>query len=160
MKRFKPYDLGVEPSPSVPCEVLLQDGWNTFLLFEPFSSQGEVVVVECVRCAATKFGYPNDEGLPEHPHYGDGISDAKSSVLYSDDTPWLADVLNQIHGSSKRIWGARGVDTPRLSDSRYHFIFTLKEATFECIASGLKVSMTATSFDDAYAYVRRRFAEH
>lgn len=27
------YDIGCEPSPSVPSETLLQDGWGTFLLF-------------------------------------------------------------------------------------------------------------------------------
>ena len=27
------YDIGCEPSPSVPAETLIQDGWATYLLF-------------------------------------------------------------------------------------------------------------------------------
>lgn len=94
MKPFLPFNLGIEPSPSVPCEMLMQDGWDTFLLFEPFSSMGQMVVIECEGCSSTRFGYPNDEGLPEHPHYHDGISAAESSVLVSDDTPWLSDIVS------------------------------------------------------------------
>jgi len=160
MATFKPYDLGCGPSPSVPCETLLQDGWDTFLLFYPFNSESEVVIVECEDCASTRFGYPNDEGLPEHPHYPDGISDGAASIFVSEDTPWLSDISGQMRRSSQRIWGGRVVDVPTDRRRLYHFIAPMKEATFECIASGLKIAHRAKGFDDAFAYVRKRFSQH
>ena len=159
MEKFKPFNLGIEPSPSTPMEILMQDGWTAFLLFEPFASNG-VVVVECERCSSTRFGYPNDEGLEEHPYYHDGISEAESSVLVSSDTPWLSDVVSQQHASSHRIWGKRGMAVPEKRVESFHFIILLKEATFECIAKTLRVAFTAKSMDEAFTYVRQRFAEH
>jgi hypothetical protein len=160
MKAFRPYKLGVEPSPSVPCEALLQDGWDAFLLFEAFGSTSKMVIIECEGCASTRFGYPNDEGLPEHPHYNDGISASDSAVLFSEDTPWLTDVLNQMAGSSQRIWGGRGMGASNKPTQHFHFIVTLKEATFECIAEGLKVAHTVSSLEEAFSYVRERFSKH
>jgi len=160
MATFKPYDLGCEPSPSVPCETLLQDGWDTFLLFYAFDSESRVIVVECEDCASSRFGYPNDEGLPEHPHYRDGISGGEGSFFVSESTPWLSDVSTRMRESSRRIWGGRGMETPPARNKLFHFIATLKQATFECIASGLKVVHRADGFDDAFAYVRQRFSQH
>jgi hypothetical protein len=74
--RICAFDIGCEPSPSVPAETLLQDGRKTYLLFFAVSKVVEesgyfedlgVAVLDCKRCATAKFGYPNDEGLPEHP---------------------------------------------------------------------------------------------
>ena len=110
MASFKPYDLNCEPSPSVPCETLIQDGWDTFLLFEPFSSDGEFVIVECEDCSSSRFGYPNDEGLPEHPHYKDGISSSHASVYISGDSPWLLDVTKQMRKSKSGECGLLSIE--------------------------------------------------
>ncbi len=161
MTIFKPYDLGCEPSPNVPCETLLQDGWDTFLLFYPFDSVSEVIVVECEGCASSRFGYPNDEGLPEHPHYRDGISSGDASIFVSDDTPWLREISNQMHETSRRIWGGRGMTVPAgRGEKLFHFIATMKESTFECIASNLKIAHRAKGFEEAFLYVRTRFSQH
>ncbi|MGD9171071.1 MAG: hypothetical protein PVI97_13560 [Candidatus Thiodiazotropha sp.] len=160
MTSFKPYNLGCESSPSVPCETLLQDGWDTFLLFEPFSGTGEFIIVECEDCASSKFGYPNDEGLPEHPHYLDGLSDSDASVLVSEETLWLSEVSSQMRRSSERIWGGRGMKVSTDRKKLFHFIIPLKEATFECIASSLKIAHRAKNYDEAFIYVRERFAQH
>ena len=160
MPAFKPYDLGCEPSPSVPCETLLQDGWDTFLLFEPFSGTGEFVIVECEDCASSRFGYPNDEGLSEHPHYRDGLSSGDASIFVSEDSPWLSEITTQMRTSSERIWGGRGRKVSTDRKELFHFIAPLKEATFECIASGLKIAHRAESYEAAFAYARERFSQH
>lgn len=160
MPKFKPYDLGCEPSPSVPCETLLQDGWDTFLLFEPFGSTGEYVIVECEDCASSRFGYPNDEGLPEHRHYGDGLSADHASIYVSEESPWLSEITGEMRQSSERIWGGRGMKVSTDREKLFHFIAPMKEATFECIASGLKIAHRAESYEAAFAYARDRFAQH
>jgi hypothetical protein len=139
---------------------VIQDGWDTFLLFEPFGSTGQFVIVECVDCASSRFGYPNDEGLPEHPHYHDGLSDSHAVIFVSEDTPWLVEVEDQMRRSSDRIWGGRGIKASSDHKKLYHFIVPLKEATFECLASGLKIAHRANSYEDAFHYARQRFEQH
>ena len=41
-----------------------------------------------------------------------------------------------------------------------HFIITLKEATFECVASSLVVERFCSTFDEAYSYVIGEFKKH
>jgi hypothetical protein len=139
---------------------VLQDGWETFLLFEPFASKGEFVIIECEDCASSRFGYPNDEGLPEHPHYNDGLATNEASIYISDDSPWLSEVTNQMKRSSERIWGGRGMQVSSDEKKLFHFIAPLKEATFECIASGLKIAHRAKNYEEAFTYARNRFAQH
>lgn len=164
------YDIGCEPSPSVPAETLLQDGWKTFLLFFAVSkavgSDGRlddlgVAVVDCRDCASSKFGYPNDEGMPEHPLYPCGLAEAGSSILEVIESPWAMEVSEQMVASSRRIWGGRGMGSGWSSERRLrHFIIVLKEVTFECLASSLVVDRFCECFDEAYAYVLAKLAEH
>ena len=163
--RISPYDIACEPSPSIPAETLLQDGSSAFLLFfavsKTVSETGYfrdlgVAVVECVDCSATKFGYPNDEGLPEHTLYGYGLGGASSSVLEVADSPWASEVAEQMKQSFARIW--RREATPR--QLRRHFLICLNERTFECLASELVVRTFAKDFSEAFAFVQARFNEH
>src|SRR4051794_36899649 len=94
---LRPFDVGCEPSPSVPAETVLQDGWKTYLLFWSVSkSVGAsgylddlgVAVVDCQGCVLTKFGYPNDEGTPEHPLYSLGF-DVGSSIQEVVASNWV-----------------------------------------------------------------------
>jgi hypothetical protein len=163
-KQVISYNIGCEPA-SVSAETLLQDGWSTFLLFfavsQTASTSGQlkdigVAVLECVGCVSTKFGYPNDEGLPEHPLYNKGVSDSSSSILEVMDSAWVKEVTAQMHQSSKRIWGGASASRSELR----HFIVCLKETTFECLSSGLVVKNYAENFPTALAYVHARFSEH
>lgn len=147
--RIVPYEIGCEPSPSMPSEVLLQNGWKTYLLFWAVQQSGEqlehysdvgVAVVECKGCSMTKFGYPNDEGLCEHPLYSAGMSDTAAALLEVIDSPWAHEVAEQKFASACRIWETRGrvVSRERYLSQR-HFIVPLKQLTFECIASEMIV---------------------
>ena len=148
----------------------MQDGWSTFLLFfacsEAIGSSGYlddkgVAVLECESCSVTKFGYPNDEGLPEHPLYSLGLANASSAILEVVGSPWASEVAGQQRASTDRIWGGRGMTRPvSSSKSGRHFVVLLKEQTFECIATELTVRLFAKDFAEAYLYVQQRFKEH
>jgi hypothetical protein len=149
--RLCPFDIGCEPSPSVPAETLVQDGWKTYLLFFAVSKTADesghlkdlgVAVLDCKDCRLSKFGYPNDEGVSEHPLYAYGMADAQSSVLEVIESPWKNEIMKWYHptGGSLR-----------------HFVITLMEATFECIASALEVERFCKTFDEAFAHVIQEF---
>lgn len=148
----------------------MQDGWSTFLLFfassetvgdDGYLKDKGVAVVECISCLMTKFGYPNDEGLPEHPLYGLGLGTGHP-ILEVRDSPWVAELDAQTHQSMQRIWGSRGVRVPDLParQTKKHFVVLLKALTFECIATALSVRLYAKTFTEAYTYVQAEFAKH
>src|SRR6478736_4934736 len=102
--RVQPYDIGCEPSPSIPAETLIQNGWKTYLLFFAVSKEADesghlkdlgVAILDCQDCAMSKFGSPNDEGLIEHPLYAAGIAGAASSVLEVINSSWEREVAEQ-----------------------------------------------------------------
>ncbi len=140
----------------------------TFLLFfavsEEISALGfledlGVAVIECEDCTSAKMGYPNDEGLPEHPFYPDGLADGAAAYSVSESA-WLADVETQVKNSRDRIWGGRGMNPTFSKRQQFHFIVPLKEGTFECLAGGLQLRGYFPTFDEAFNYVLERFREH
>jgi hypothetical protein len=171
MPTIREYDIGCEPSPSVPAETLIQDGSSAFLLFFAVSKNKDesgylrdlrVAVVECKDCLATKFGYPNDEGLPEHPLYAFGLGELQTRTVEVVGSPWVDEVASWIKASVNRIWGERrGIPAePSKGGDPRHFMVLLKERTFECVASGLEVVQYAETFDDAIRHVIDRQREH
>jgi len=168
--RIQPFDIGCQPSPSVPAETLLQDGWATYLLFFAVSSEVDatgfltdlrVAVLSAKNCVVTKFGYPNDEGLEEHPLFQFGMADCESSVLEAVESPWLEEMIRLKDASAKRIWTPRGKRLQSVRESGlHHFILPLKEATFECIAASIEVERFCDTFDEATSYVFKKFSEH
>jgi len=66
-----------------------------------FEDKG-VAVLECVSCSMTKFGYPNDEGRPEHPLYRLGL-DAGPPILEVRDSHWATEIFAQQRQSTQRI---------------------------------------------------------
>jgi hypothetical protein len=128
-----------------------ESGWFTDLGF---------AVLDCQRCAMSKFGYPNDEGRPEHPLYN-GMTQAKTSVLEVVDSPWADEVSNQMRESDRRIWGGRGMEPAwDRGGALRHFIITLKEKTFECLARTIVVERYCKTFDEAFSFVLDKFKEH
>jgi hypothetical protein len=146
----------------------MADSVSTFLLFFPVSENigpsgylddKGVAVLECEDCVGTKFGYPNDEGRPEHPLFGLGLADPESSILEVKGSAWAEEVSTQMQMSTDRIWGKREQASDGTSGEGYrHFILLLKEKTFECIATRLTVRHYARNFPEAYAYVQKMFA--
>lgn len=167
---LRTYDIGCEPSPSVPAETVIQDGWATYVLFFAVSKSVDetgylkdlgVAVVECKHCFASKFGYPNDEGRPEHPLYNLGLGAAESPVLEVVGSTWAQEVHQQQTASSQRIWGGRNSTwKPDHSEPPRHFIILLKESTFECLACELSVQLFAKDFREALQHVHRKLSDH
>jgi len=162
-----PYRIGCQPS-SVPGEVVLQDGWSTFVIFEAvseslgptgFLDDKGIAVVECVGCSSAKYGYPNDEGLPEHPLYALGLADV-DPIVEIQGSEWVQQILGQQLASSNRIWGTHGTEVSVSKGDRRHFLIRLKEGTFECIARELSVRLYAKSHAEAFEFVRLLFADH
>ena len=140
------YSIGCIPS-SVSDEILIQNGWYTFLIFESLSEvkneQGfyidkGIALVECKECSSTKFGYPNDEGCYEHSLYK-YTEKLDSGIIRASNTEYLNEINTQMDNSKKRIWGSRNVKVPKSTIKYFHFLIFLKESTFECISSQLKV---------------------
>jgi hypothetical protein len=167
---LRTYDIGCEPSPSVPAETLIQDGWATYLLlFAVSKSVNEtgylkdlgVAVVECKNCSASKFGYPNDEGRPEHPLYALGLGTAESSILEVVGSTWSHEMHEQKIASSLRIRGGRNSSWKSAQgEPPRHFIILLKEKTFECLGSELSVEFFAKDFPEALEHVHRKLSKH
>lgn len=154
-----PYDLGCEPSPSVSDEMLIASGWNTYLLFEIFRQTG-IALIECESCVTAKLGYPNDEGLPEHPLYEFGMEKLKTDVMEVIDSPWSRELINQANKSSERIWGGRNMSYSEPKSENYrHFIIALKESTFECICSSLKLVRVFDKYSNAKQYAFEHLGE-
>lgn len=167
---LRTYDIGCEPSPSAPAETVIQDGWATYLLFFAVSRSVDdtgyfkdlgVAVVECKHCSASRFGYPNDEGRPEHPLYNLGLGAAESSVLEIVGSTWAQEIHQQQIASSRRIWGGRNSTwKPSQGGPPRHFIILLKEKTFECLARDVSVQLFAKDFGEALQYVHQKLSEH
>ncbi len=69
-------------------------------------------------CADFKLGYPNDEGLDDHPLYGRGLTFYAAHEVVNSS--WIRQV-----GFSLANY--------------HHYILTFKDSTFECIATGFEV---------------------
>ncbi len=168
--RVQPFDIGCEPSPSGSAETLLADGWKTYLLFYAVSKDIDesgrlkdlgVAVLDCKECVMSKFGYPNDEGKYEHPFYKYGMASSETAVLEVFDSPWVQEVFEQQQTSARRIWGGRGMDWEWARDRKpRHFMITLKEMTFECLASSLVIDRYCSTFEEAFTHVIATFNEH
>lgn len=164
--RLRPFDIGCEPSPSVPAETLIANGWQTFILFHAVSKTSAasgnltslgVAVIECIDCLSSRFGYPNDEGRPEHPLFQLGLVEVESSILEVTDSEWTSEIAAQTAASAVRIWGKSWQPRP---EQLRHFVILLKEATFECIAKDLVVRRFFNAFDEALTYVNGKLKEH
>jgi hypothetical protein len=169
-----PVDIGCEPSPSGGGEIVIQAEESlVFLIFNAVSRgvSGEgyldrrgVALVECVGCALTKFGYPNDDGRNEHVLWNKGLSEC-TGVCEVINSSWKAALEKQMDTSARRIWGAqyyKAYQVPEGGERQWewrHFIVQFKENTFECVADSLKLTSMYKTFGEALADVYQRILE-
>jgi hypothetical protein len=153
---FVAIDLGVQPAPSAYDQMIIEGMGAMHVLFDAISTKKDrdgryedrgIAAVECVGCAMTRYGYPNDEGRPEHPLWAHGLSKCQSSIVEVRGSPWLDEVTEQMAQSARRIRGNRpgsahkAPESPRKGPYARHFILLFREHTFECIAHDLVVSL-------------------
>lgn len=150
-ERVVPIDIGCQPS-SVSDEVVLQNGWSTYLVMEAVSNQDRRNLGNAIikfKASSAKYGYPNDEGTPEHRLYNSGLRDSISAVNEVLNSRWVKELNSEIEKSSVRIWGGRGTQTPGSAETELkHLIISLKEGTFECVCSGYSVTYSEKSISD------------
>ena len=166
-------DIGCQPSFSGSAETIIQTGGKTLVVFHAISSKLsadgcydnlDFALVECVGCCRTQFGYPNDEGLPEHPLYSQGLSEIPG-VAEVVNSSWSATLGSQMDASARRIWGDqyfKAFKVPQGGERVFnwkHFIFTFKENTFECIADELKVISVGKPYENIMEEVSRRISD-
>lgn len=166
-------DIGCQPSFSGSAETVLQTENLTLVVFRAISIELPMygcydnlgfAVVECVRCIRTQFGYPNDEGLPEHPLYNQGLSDAYG-VAEVVNSSWATALAEQMTTTAERKFGNSYNKMYNLAEGEIrnygwkHFIFQFKENTFECIADGLKLRSVGNSYQDTMDLVNQMVAE-
>jgi len=167
-----PYDIGFEPSPSVPAPTLLKDELGTFLLFfactqdiDPatgYLTDLGVAILEFDYCLYAQFGgVVNSERLPEHPFWSFGMSELTTNVHEVVDSPWVAELIaRMIAGRNRR---SREFSAP-IGSVEFphfrHFLIVFDNSSFECVARELRFVKFANSFNDAYVYVLDRFSKH
>jgi hypothetical protein len=149
------FDIGFEPEAAVSGPVLLQTDGNAFLTFNavrmiPNGNRGAVGtgIIELQRCKVTKFGYPNDEALGGHPLYKHGL--AAYGVFEVLSSSWIQQMTEQ-----------NRVCFPRTSDSKMrHFIFTFHDSTFECVADGLRATLSTEPYEQIFRQISQRVFQH
>lgn len=149
-EKLIPVDMGCEPSPSLPAETILEhpDTGTHLLFFAVSATTGEtgnledlgVAVVRFGRCAMVRYGYPNDEGQPEHSLWNHGLSTAIKSTLEVENSKWIQQIRAMKDESWRRIGGPRGAQDRREEPPPLrHFMLAMKEMVFEAAAVGFKV---------------------
>lgn len=125
-------NVGLYPEAGAPRPVLLQDDQRAILIFTAITTGEQTVtaIAEFTGCLATRFGYPGDEALPGHP-------------LYNHDLRYH-DVMEVLHSSwMRQLEDQDAAAFPQPPDwEQRHFIITLHDSTFECLADELTIRTT------------------
>ncbi len=81
---------------------------------------------------ASYLGAPNDEALASHPLYERGLS--FYGVFRVDPSPWIRDL--------ERFWN-KTATMPAHPRPGTHFIVTMQDGTFECVAQDVSFEVVA-----------------
>jgi len=149
------YDVGFVPEAAVSEPVLLQTDHAAVLTFSAMREREDgkredagYGVLELDLCSLTKFGYPNDEALPGHPLYERGLSDY--GVFEVKNSAWIRSMTEH-----------NRVAFPDTPDSKArHFIITFHDSTFECIARGVRASLSSKPYVELFEDIRKIVFPH
>lgn len=84
-------------------------------------------------CLQTRFGYPNDEALPGHPLYGQGLR--HYALFEVINSPWITTLAEQ-----NRIAFPDDAEWPHRSYR--HFVVTFEDSTFEALCLNVGAETT------------------
>ena len=146
-----PHDIGFEPEAAVSEALLLQTEHAAIFTFHAMRPMPDgrredagYGIVELDLCSLTKFGYPNDEALSGHPLHGRGLGGY--GVYEVRNSSWIRLMTEQ-----------NRVAFPKTPDStQRHFIFTFHDSTFECIARGLRASLSTKPYAEIFQDISKR----
>ncbi len=130
------------PDAAVPAPHLWAgDTGPTVVIFRPAvvaPTEEPLAVLRFPSCTIVKFGYPNDEALPRHPLYSNGLS--YYGVFEVLDSSWSKALSDQ---------NVVSYPNPTASESSgRHFVVTFHDSTLECIAERME-GRFARSLKDA-----------
>ena len=149
------HDIGFLPEAAVSGPVLLQSEDAVVLTFNAMRQRHDgrredagTGIVELDLCSLTKFGYPNDEALPGHPLHDRGLD--AYGVFEVCNSSWI-----KLMTEPNRVAFANSRDSTR----RVVF-FTFLDSTFECIARGLRASLSGKPYAEIFEEVKHRVFRH
>ena len=132
MDRVEKLDVPWGPDAGSPQPAVFQQELNparvVYLPSVADASNLPLVVLRFPRCQILKFGYPNDEALPGHPLYANGLS--YYGIFEVHDSSWIQ-ALRQRNLVSFP-------DGTELNSQGRHFVVTFHDTTFECVADRLE----------------------
>ncbi|KAF0248956.1 MAG: hypothetical protein FD167_1645 [bacterium] len=151
------YDLGCIPDISDSKEIVLQISQTTFLMFKALSpiisTTGNylelgIAILNCQGCLITKFGYPNEENLSTHPLFPKGLDECLG-VGEVVNSLWKTAIMEKYSiMSNTRTKPTDNTLANNTFNNYKHFIFVLKDNTFECVAKNLLVIFSQKSYLD------------
>jgi hypothetical protein len=146
-----PHEIDFVPEAAVSEPVLIQTDNTTILTFSaerpmPNGKREDAGhgIIEFDLCSLTKFGYPNDEAMPGHPLYERGLS--HYGVFEVCNSTWVKLMTEQNRVAFPR--------TPHSTER--HFIITFHDSTFECIARGLRASLSTKPYAEIFEDIKNR----
>ncbi len=146
-------DLGYTPEAAISGAVLVQTEQSTFLTFNAMRKVGQrrepagSALVEFPFCQCTLFGYPNDEALPGHPLYSNGLDSGGYGIYEVLNPSW-----------PKRLEAQNRVVFPDAApySSPRHFIITFHDNTFECLADDIVLEVIDEPYEQVFARIAKR----
>jgi hypothetical protein len=130
------------PDPDAPTPVLFADEHSAVLVYRAAVEVGSLpAIVGFPGCRATRFGYPDGDGLPGHPLYAAGLG--YHGVFEVMASSWL----DAIRAASPE----RDRPTPA---GRRHFVVTFDDTVFECLADDLQGQFSYDPLVEALAVLR------
>lgn len=112
------------------------------------SDDGPYAVVAFDGCRSFLGGGPNDEALHRHPLFEHGVMHYAIQEIV--DSPWVEERARLLHKDG---------DPGFFGDGQRHFLFALKEDSFECMANGYSLLGVYPSYGEARSAVLARIAD-
>lgn len=145
------YSIGCIPDLSDSKESILQFGQKIFLTFKALSpiisetgtyQELGTAIVNFEDCVLSQFGYPSEEHLSKHPLFPKGLDECLG-VGQVVNSLWQITVIEQ-YSNILRLQSPTYINQMDYK----HFIFSLKDNVFECIAKNLSVTFSENTYID------------
>ncbi len=135
----------VPPFYRQPEAVVISDGLNIYLIY-PTSKHDQTAILKFSNCESVKYGSPNDEVFDGWELSVYGVEPGDASIV--KNSPWVDELktINMIHSQfDENYW-----------NSLNHFIFSMKDYTFECVAEDIHSEVFSGSTKEAIVEISGR----
>jgi hypothetical protein len=155
------YNIECIPDLSDSKETILQFGQRTFLTFKALSpiisetgnyKELGTAIISFEDCILSQFGYPSEEHLSKHPLFSKGLDECLG-VGQVVNSLWQVAVIEK-YGDISLLHSTTSI---KQMDYK-HFIFSLKDNVFECIAKSLSVTFSENTYIDIVNKLASQYA--